>query len=502
MTAQNPLQLPEILSLIATHVPQSALTNCALVSKTWHQIFIRLIWQDITKDIFFFGPTIKEICEHCTFIKSLTFEANPDPEDLQLVCPNLESLTLPISQYNSNIITTSTCSNITSQCPQDHLCIIKSHKQISSLSIKVGVECDSDPIWNIISELRNLKKLTTYGLPIRQNGFGSFSNVCQQLESLSLRNYTLACQIDFGPVKFPHLQSLHLSTYTQSSRSDDLEIMKRCPELHELVWSNLHDPANSIPSTEFHRLAISNTWPHLRSLTIDNHSLHDNQLAEIIRTMKGITALRLGEGFGQLSFVELRPHLATVQELGLITCSHVTSAMVQEILSSCPLLTTLAAPRINAEDIATGKPWVCTELTQLSVCIEQDPSMADDVQPLIFEQLSRITRLEKLQLNVPVYLNNNMANSGHENRTSNGTPLPRLQDSIDLRLEKGLHMLSSLEMLRVFEFMGTTQCLGVDEVDWMLTHWQFLEAVSGLLNSNQTRNDELADRFREYGVII
>ncbi|KAF9105670.1 hypothetical protein BGX27_009505 [Mortierella sp. AM989] len=417
-------------------------------------------------------------------------------KDLDLSYPNLESLTIPTYPVKN------TNNPNTSWDIDDLMAMIRAHPLISSLSLILGMDCDSASIWKLISELGNLRNLCIRGLPVLQDGLEYFSRTCARLESLSLAGYHIVNKGDFDSITFPRIQSLQLSTCEKSSHIDDLELIRRCTGLRKLVWCNLSRPHDPTSTAEFHRMATARTWPKLESLTIDNHSLPDDKLAEILRVMRKITTLRFGEGFGQLSYVELRPHFATVKELGLVSCELVTSAMIQEVLSSCPLLEKFEGPRIHAKDITKGRPWVCTELKQLTVCIDIDSAEADQAQPLVFEQMSQLTQLETLNLNASIRIRDDEEDHQYETDPVLGVLLLPFQESIDLRLEKGLEKLCSLELLRELKFKGTTQKLSTIEVDWMAEHWPYLESISGSLNCDRAINEELAERFLQYGVMI
>ncbi|KAG0004498.1 hypothetical protein BGZ65_000249, partial [Modicella reniformis] len=50
MQSTHPLEIPEIVSYVASYVRKRNLTACALVSKTWYQAFNPFIWHDITSN--------------------------------------------------------------------------------------------------------------------------------------------------------------------------------------------------------------------------------------------------------------------------------------------------------------------------------------------------------------------------------------------------------------------------------------------------------------------
>ncbi|KAG0005934.1 hypothetical protein BGZ65_009780 [Modicella reniformis] len=172
----------------------------------------------------------------------------------------------------------------------------------------------------------------------------------------------------------------------------------------------------------------------------------------------------------------LQPHFSTLTELDLGYNNSMTSAMAQELLSSCSSLFKFRAPRIEALDIVEGKPWMCLRIQYLSAGIHFDPSTIKVLQPLIFDQLSKLTRLRVLAV-------------GHVSEIA-------FQETMELRLESGLGKLSSLRLLRCIGFSNTKQMMGKQEIEWMLKHWKALERIHGQSNAYDANiNDEMETRL-------
>jgi hypothetical protein len=107
----------------------------------------------------------------------------------------------------------------------------------------------------------------------------------------------------------------------------------------------------------------------------------------------------------------------------------IASPLAQQVMSSCPILESLKAPLVDAHVVAEGKPWVCLRLKFLDLSLCFDPlSTATDLQPLVFNRLSKLTRIEVLWL------------SGDGGRTFG-------RGLIDLSIEGGLGKLSTLWLL-------------------------------------------------------
>ncbi|KAI8354281.1 hypothetical protein B0O80DRAFT_450692 [Mortierella sp. GBAus27b] len=176
--------------------------------------------------------------------------------------------------------------------------------------------------------------------------------------------------------------------------------------------------------------------------------------------------------------------------------------MVQEVMSSCPLLKVFSANRLEAQHIAQGKTWVCTSLTSLHVFIDfgditettrrisrgitnantttataptreaatTDEIKMESLQRRVFEQLSLLSKLETLsfgRVHKPV---------SHWARSH----IP--SQPLDLRLCSGLGMLETLKQLRTLRFRSTIQRMGTEDALWMIEHWPQLREIHGTFN--------------------
>lgn len=154
-----------------------------------------------------------------------------------------------------------------------------------------------------------------------------------------------------------------------------------------------------------------------------------------------------------------RPHFSHLKELDPGVGRSVTSSFVQEVLSSCPHLEYFRAPWIDADDVANGKPWICIRLKELNLRLRFKLPAGRSHQPLVFDQLSRRTRLEVLLMDETLY------NIDSLNRY--GEP-PVYRVGSDLRLEKALGKLSGLRRLREISFKNMNQRMREQEIDWIM----------------------------------
>lgn len=248
----------------------------------------------------------------------------------------------------------------------------------------------------------------------------------------------------------------------------DLDFIRRCPGLKSLYWE-----AGPGVTTSFilglKELIVGRILPKFHSLSILRavHSDAADDVLKVIQCIQPITALKLNnwQDKGMRLFDVLRPQFGHLRVLSLEYTTSITSAMVQGTMSSCPLLSNFSGPTIDAIDIVQGQPWVCLRLQFLDLRFRFDPSTIDRVQPLVFDQLARLTRLEEL-----------FVNEWH------AAPRPKFQETFDLRLVHGLGKLSTLRLLQAIHINNTVQQIGEEELEWMVEHWKSLWCIDGKLN--------------------
>jgi hypothetical protein len=136
---------------------------------------------------------------------------------------------------------------------------------------------------------------------------------------------------------------------------------------------------------------------------------------------------------------------------------------------------------VDALVVTAGGPWVCSKLKALDLTFCFDPpSAACHLQPLIFDRLSNLTRLEELRM------------TGPETQYNIG-------ETVELRLEYGLDKLSTLRLLRSITHRHMVERMDKAEVDWMLEHWKSLTLFEGPLGTN---DDTLVRRLERHGIKV
>jgi hypothetical protein len=140
-----------------------------------------------------------------------------------------------------------------------------------------------------------------------------------------------------------------------------------------------------------------------------------------------------------------------------------------------------------AKDIVAGEHWACQRLRKLSTCFWFEESEAG-LQPVVFECLSSLIRLEEMIMHVT------------KREAINGYVLK-------FRLKDGMGQLASLQELTSFQFLPNDYRkwqieLGMEEFEWIKDRWKKLKMVKGRLNSCNTVRNNLKVAFEELGIEV
>jgi hypothetical protein len=353
--------------------------------------------------------------------------------------------------------------------------------------------------WDGLLDFRNLREFSVSDIDIEQEDMDKFWKLCTQLEKLTISQDGGITRGNITTMEFPHIRELSLrETCYDQDGSVQLEIAKRCPGLTSISWVSYEYS----PFSEFSWLVSEKFWPNLESVSVKSEQgygqdggyvLDDGDLCRIIGGMKQISALCVVDSVGPFEpewFQSLQPHFSGLKTLEIDNTTQVTSSMVQEIMSSCPLLEVLKVPRIEASDIVSGKPWICVRLRMLKTNLRFTSCILADAQPLVFDQLSKLTRVEVLRFD-----------SFEDSRTKSSSTALRLK--LDLRLEMGLGKLSTLQVLRDIHFQDIEQMMGEKDIEWMLEHWKCLSRVYGVLNNeSHEANEALGEMLRSHNIVV
>ncbi|KAF9952312.1 hypothetical protein BGZ65_005351 [Modicella reniformis] len=373
----HPLELPEVLLHIAAYVPLRHLPSCALVSKTWNQVVTPLIWRDIKYQDLKQGSDAVQ--RHRHLIKTLDADTFFLEDCGSMVFPNLESMIVE-NEFDHSWLEQ----------------FVPEHPSASLHMVVWNSGCrDMQQLWDRLLGFNNLKSIDFKGMVFDGTEPSSIWQLWARLERLELHDSFLK---GFGQssTEFYQIKEMTLTNPRAEDHLMVLELVKRCPHLTTLIYTSW---AFSEIHNFFHGFAgllSEGTWPDFKAITVQIPlDLDSNNISAIIRGMKQIHVFRmLCVWTVEPHHLDLlRPHLDTITEMDLGEAA--TSDIIQEILCSSPMLKRFTANHINGTDVAEGQPWVCLGLEELDLGFIFKPSTVHHVQPSVFEQLSRLTRIEK-----------------------------------------------------------------------------------------------------------
>ncbi|KAF9100503.1 hypothetical protein BGX27_000364, partial [Mortierella sp. AM989] len=298
------------------------------------------------------------------------------------------------------------------------------------------------PFWEAVSRLRHLTTLRLQYVNIVPTD--AFWAACRNLEQLHMISTTFVVDNHFcvPEQSFPRMQSLSISNVRFFKHMEELKMIRQCQQLKDLVWRSR---CSSQGVQEFIQGLVQGLWPNLESFD-PGFNIPDQSVNQILCGMKRITKLYLTRTkFGPIVFQTLRHHFNTLVVFDHRGGSGPTSEMLREIMCSCPNLSELRGDYIVANEVVQDNPWVCSSLKFLQVCFRFEGSKPN-IQQMIFVRLSGLTQLEEFQFG-----------------GWSAGPTLGFQEGLDLRLESGMGLLTSLKNIKLLNFYATTQIFGEDD---------------------------------------
>ncbi|KAF9281437.1 hypothetical protein BGZ88_011614 [Linnemannia elongata] len=311
----------------------------------------------------------------------------------------------------------------------------------------------------------------------------------------------------------PNLKRLSFKHFALDHQEQTLHwLLPRCVNLETILLE-----ANYVvmPLTLFFSL-LQQHCPKLRNLFIKPEwlALSGKGLVDILSaSTAGWKSLGLPQQlydahlFGPPSIAELLRHAGTLENLRLDGSSRLPSFAIQQLLSSAPNLRRLDAIRkdrsldpdfeLDANDVASGKPWVCSKLESLKVRIvgvpRPDLTRRSNGRPLegplhqgtmeesrriqlgVYQQLGRMTNLKQLVLghdDVDVTrgcLHDERLSEGEYYREEDTIQKGHQYECLEMTVESGMDAMAEMRELRVLEL----EAMEVGELDrrWTEKNW-------------------------------
>ncbi|KAK3823265.1 MAG: hypothetical protein J3Q66DRAFT_424904 [Benniella sp.] len=467
MPSPHPLELTEIVSVLVAYLPPSSLPACARVNKAWYQACIPYIWSNTDLDKLNKLPEFTALVQKRRLLIKKIRIGPMSQEYTALRFPNLDSLELD------------------GECVGDNYTqFVMGHPTVSRLALRRFSPSYPSTFWDALLGFQNLRALSMSTREIFGANFDKVWQLCTRLERLGIHvtgHGPVTATLPAGELLF-NIKHLEVDGSSCYSVPFFMEFLRRCPSLISIRWRSIYGHEDTFLSA-LSLMLEANTWPYLEHFDLGARQTRNELVAKTIQSMPQVTTLTLDMSYTvyNMDFAPLQPRFTNLRVLELLPEQRVKSRMAQDILSSCPLLEKLVAPHIDADVIMRGKPWVCLGLKILELAFCFDPSTTvGKHQPLVFDQLSKLTRLEEWHIVGP---------SG-------------FAGTVDLRIENGLAKLSTLKRLRTITARDIVERMGDAEVDWMLEHWKHLEVFNGQLNKDRTVGNALRKRLREHGVMF
>ncbi|KAF9349708.1 hypothetical protein BGX26_012041 [Mortierella sp. AD094] len=535
----DPVELPEIRELIARYLSKRDLAQCVRASQSWNALFTPYIWKhvNLNQKLVRRGFNLDSLAPHSHLVKSISMTDILEFKSLVSACSNLQSLQV-IMSFGLLRTYQQTLKNQLSAILTDTLSIVR----LAMDSVYID--------WALIGILKNLRelKLNNCDTMINSSVSDFWNRDHPHLESLSLSFVHIPDlweeteQIASMYPIFPNVKSLEVERLTTLPESTQVEIIRQCPNLETLRFlAYSRKRIQSSLTKEIVRLAAAGSWPKLRNLHYDGPTISDQGSADILRSMELCYQWDVSYAdFNLQSFQALSEHFSTLTRVNLTYCRSARSDMLQEILSSCPLLRRFRGVRIFAKDIVQGKPWVCSSLQTFMAFIDfgdkpgaaaeeieemaqstvstsaiLDDSEISKFQQPVLEKISHLhvstsatldaSEIRRFQLAVferISHLNNlRILSVGLELSISQG--VRDFRHGLNLKLGNGLELLESLKNLEIIGIPNTFQDMGMEEIEWMLARWRRLEQVMGTCCHRDEQKDlELLSHLHSRGIIV
>ncbi|KAF9357006.1 hypothetical protein BGX26_004380 [Mortierella sp. AD094] len=530
----HPFEITEIIEHIAENLDILDLLSCLRVCRTLYEAIVPSVWRVInlravtgaTKYRYPTGGSLERYKNH---IQEIHFLGLCPSEFLKIQgCHRLHTLTFQMSStfdFDSGWLV-----------PASTLFVKFVTTYSSTLrSIKIQAKVPSSSnLWNVLAGCPNLIDLDLTGHTVTEGDWPLLLQLWGRLRSLSFSRVTIAprpesaYEVACNPgtdvnvsgggsggvnLRGPRELSLEGSNFRNSLVASDgaadlVALIRRNHKLESLRWRwtasrGLSGPFNDACRVFFQALSNS-PWSltALQSLDLQGAFVSDEILASILYQVYHLKTLKASRTkFGPLCFnaligegnaLALEESLGTtlsqprrlcksVETLYIDSCQHVTGAMIQRLLASCPNLKYFAADKITVREIAWAQHWACKEMRHLEIYLSADdgndemnenyettPPEFMKMQRHTFEKLNTLTKLQKL------VLTNGVGEYGQ-----------RRKKTLDLRVRAGLGLLRGLKELREFSFQSEIpQMMNTEEALWIADHWPRIKCIEGPWNQD------------------
>ncbi|KAG0046878.1 hypothetical protein BGZ83_007971 [Gryganskiella cystojenkinii] len=499
------LAIPEILILIGQWLDKRSLVPCIQVCKEWRQVFLGLLWKFI--DIAWkTGPDSSTLSTHSSLVHTLILTTDDFSCYSTIHLPSLTILEID-QQWDEDEISdqallrflnrhSATIKELTTSCMTGDIMytVAEFGPQLEKLRIGALFMDNADHWMTAYDTLWSRLRVLSFGEhweydPSKEVAVDDVTNV-------------LANMLQAKPTR---IQALDFDTpacewaYVQIQ----LLLVTKCLELRRLSWvtSELLEPNQAPMALVTQMIQDGRFSRQLEALGLAANDFNNLDLAFLLQYMTDLKELDLHlTNFNQESWRILKEdvprYLFTLTVLNLSLCLQVEGSIVQDILCSISSLEQFSADYIQDRDLDRDpRPWLCHRLRVLNLTFvrtAEDREMRSLSQPLFLDRVAQLTRLEVLNVDMPVMGGSGVILRGvYENEQNEMMDLEKcyLCHPLQLTLDQGLDRLGGLRELRRLQ-VPDFDCSqwNVEEARWALKHWVNLRELSGMSIDEKTRS--------------
>ncbi|KAH7053753.1 hypothetical protein BKA57DRAFT_454416 [Linnemannia elongata] len=485
----------EVLDYLGNFLDKRTLLNVVLVCRLFHQHFTPRIWNDVVVNSGQKGVKVDSLRAHSQWVHSLHFNkvnGHFDSDYCSVFFPKLTVLTIECS----SIFTFGESDTVVVEKQDTHWArLVRLNPTLQDITLHLGNRPAGqgpaqflETIFTTLPRPRRFE-LKSFSLPeFVYDTQQVFWRAVSRFEEVEYSGYDQSRRGLYLDVDLSRLKRLtYLTLDGNDAQEHDLRVLRKCCGLTRLRWSRTFE---DLPVDAFVVCLEQSTWPLLEDLALDRVTHTDEDFAAIIHHVPPLKHLRLrSTTFGPVCFGQLRVrHFYTLRTLRMEACRHFSSRMALDVLLHCPHLENFQAGHVSAEDLlATPQPWACHGLRYLEVSFDGYIDGLESSNWLVFEQLSRLTLLEEIDV---------------RSRDDWGQiRFASLTGMLQWRLDIGLELLAPLRRLRSLRLDRKAQNISRRDVEWMLDHWPLFERIYGDLSKEWELEKELTKLVRERGII-
>ncbi|KAI8350044.1 hypothetical protein B0O80DRAFT_136204 [Mortierella sp. GBAus27b] len=464
------MDIPEIRTSVGWFLQPPDLAVAAAVCRSWNATFTPILYWTITWAYHGKKPGKDAVMANTHHIRRLDVESNVPGFSLSAfqACTRIEAL--DIKNWGNE--------------PRDYdelSAIIRQNLGVKTLHLTDYSQSLPLAFMQVLSTCTALRSLSIQSTMLLH--LNLILDAAVRLESLCIRCRTAEPLglFDEWPC-FPSLKTLELDLSDLFPFGYQLAIVRKCSRLKSLTW-HIYKSKPDLDLDSSFKTLIRMYCPDVESLQIHCSTLQDTTISQILDDSRRIISLKpCSSQFGNAAFQSLIRHFSYLQELDLQLSDGLTSKMAREILTSCPSLVFFHGVNLHVRDILGIKQdeeeeltnsrteltcrtpdWVCTGLRRLSFFICGLEGKPLEWHRRVFQQLAKMECLEYLVV----------GSLQHVDGGPSG-------DGLDVRLEAGLDVLSSLRRLSTFGYNVLQQRTGKQDLEWMINAWPKLVQCSDM----------------------